>query len=736
MSIKRSLASAMIAITLIIGMCPSISLAITSTAGPMIPATSAATMYRLYNPNSGEHFYTKSTPEKDDLKAAGWKYEGIAWMAPKDKNSKPVYRMYNANAGDHHYTMSSNERKDLEKAGWKYEGIGWYSDEYMGRPLYRLYNPNAKAGSHHYTTSTKEKEDLKTAGWRYEGIGWYGVITSSSNPGTNPDPNPGNPGKDPEPGDSGNLTESEKAVKKVKGYTYRIWPVNGTLNNMFFVETDNPDPYSIQFVDENSKYLGRGETSLIKPLPRTYSDVVYTNAETRRIADKGYLFYNYECDNDGGQFKLMANIGYYHKDTDFGSVYNDGTNYETGVKVSCPDLEDRADYLIRSYASGASGFFDKLDAVQAGLDSIALYPKDLKDTDKPRASGYPALATSPYPELGLNKHIELMYENGDPLFIDSAYGFVLDSLGVPGMMGSVARRIDPSCTVSSGWSHAYVEVSLNGESKSYGGAGTGSTHPIYSKFTERTFRFDGTDRGYGTNLSMDVLRAKRLEYASLSDAFAQQALDKLSNKAVSEVVGDGAWILVGVEGSSYSTLAYAAHACDGTVTYASDAWVDGRYVNSNERYVPDAKFSDHPTADIILHGVDYVDRFGTSHKATVVYEYDEYKGYWHGFYYYTGNYWYDSNTPNVAPSSLILTREQVDEMVRTGQLDANTSVAPTPQYVYNGTAEPGTPYASGMSLGTLDIPIIEDPDSGTNGWPDEEERDHTPEMVDPAAAIL
>lgn len=35
-------------------------------------------MYRLYNPNSGEHFYTGYTSEKNHLVEVGWKDEGIA----------------------------------------------------------------------------------------------------------------------------------------------------------------------------------------------------------------------------------------------------------------------------------------------------------------------------------------------------------------------------------------------------------------------------------------------------------------------------------------------------------------------------------------------------------------------------------------------------------------------------------------------------------------------------------
>jgi len=98
-------------------------------------------MYRLYNPNSGEHFYTSSTEEKSVLVNAGWKYEGIGWTAPSDGD--PVYRLYNANAGDHHYTMSEGEKEALVSYGWKYEGIGWYSDANQSVPLYRQYNPNA-----------------------------------------------------------------------------------------------------------------------------------------------------------------------------------------------------------------------------------------------------------------------------------------------------------------------------------------------------------------------------------------------------------------------------------------------------------------------------------------------------------------------------------------------------------------------------------------------------------------
>ncbi len=130
-------------------------------------------MHRMYNPNSGEHFYTGDILERTNLILAGWTYEGDAWFSP-ESNDKPVYRLYNPNAGDHHYTLDANERDSLVKVGWIYEKVAWYSaSKETGKPVYRLYNPNAVTGSHHYTTKEEERDALITVGWRDEGIGWY-----------------------------------------------------------------------------------------------------------------------------------------------------------------------------------------------------------------------------------------------------------------------------------------------------------------------------------------------------------------------------------------------------------------------------------------------------------------------------------------------------------------------------------------------------------------------------------
>ena len=137
------------------------------------PTPTGKTMYRLYNPNSGEHFYTSDTFERDHVIAAGWNDEGIGWTAPTE--GQPVYRLYNANAGDHHYTISANERDTLVSIGWTDEGIGWMSDPARGVPIWREYNPYATAGAHNFTASLNEHVELCGLGWRGEGIAWYGM---------------------------------------------------------------------------------------------------------------------------------------------------------------------------------------------------------------------------------------------------------------------------------------------------------------------------------------------------------------------------------------------------------------------------------------------------------------------------------------------------------------------------------------------------------------------------------
>lgn len=43
-----------------------------------------------------------------------------------DSSTTTVYRLYNPSTGDHHYTTDSNEYATLSRIGWKQEGVAWY----------------------------------------------------------------------------------------------------------------------------------------------------------------------------------------------------------------------------------------------------------------------------------------------------------------------------------------------------------------------------------------------------------------------------------------------------------------------------------------------------------------------------------------------------------------------------------------------------------------------------------
>lgn len=131
-------------------------------------------IYRVYNPNSGEHVYTKDADEKDNLVSVGWQYEGIGWYAP-EKSASPVYRVYNPVAGEHLYTTDESEVKNLVAHGWNDEGVKFYSATNRYYPLYREYNPNAFANNHNYTGSVLENTWLVSLGWKAEGVKLYAV---------------------------------------------------------------------------------------------------------------------------------------------------------------------------------------------------------------------------------------------------------------------------------------------------------------------------------------------------------------------------------------------------------------------------------------------------------------------------------------------------------------------------------------------------------------------------------
>ena len=120
-------------------------------------------VYRLYNPNAGQHLFTAVHSEAERLVSIGWEYEGVAF---KTGSRYPVYRLYNPFGGAHMLTARASEGMSLAVSGWVVEAIAFYTGG--SASVYRLYNPGN--GDHVFTTSTEERDSLLSAGWTDEGI--------------------------------------------------------------------------------------------------------------------------------------------------------------------------------------------------------------------------------------------------------------------------------------------------------------------------------------------------------------------------------------------------------------------------------------------------------------------------------------------------------------------------------------------------------------------------------------
>lgn len=121
-------------------------------------------VYRMYNPNSGDHLYTMNFDEAKALYEIGWSNE-TGWISPSE--GQDVYRMYD---GKYHHFVFEDEAEALKRSGWKLEGFAFKSGG--SKPVFRLYNPND--GNHVLTVERKEHDALSAAGWYCEGQDFRG----------------------------------------------------------------------------------------------------------------------------------------------------------------------------------------------------------------------------------------------------------------------------------------------------------------------------------------------------------------------------------------------------------------------------------------------------------------------------------------------------------------------------------------------------------------------------------
>lgn len=154
---------------------------------------------RLYNPWTGEHLFSADQAEVAAREKDGWKNEGTFWkayahvgdwqvkFAGGQKWGTAVYRLYNANNGEHLYTTSHEEYNNLKAIGWTGEGISFYSVQMKeengkvttdpaldgGDPdainktpqgVYRAFNKNVTVGTHNFG-GYEENATMLANGW-------------------------------------------------------------------------------------------------------------------------------------------------------------------------------------------------------------------------------------------------------------------------------------------------------------------------------------------------------------------------------------------------------------------------------------------------------------------------------------------------------------------------------------------------------------------------------------------
>lgn len=139
-------------------------------------------VYRFHNSQTGAHFYTTSTTERDTVRATlpQFRFEGQAFSAhgSADVGLSPVHRFFNAATGVHFYTISADEKAYVESRlpCFRYEGVAYHASEAAGAglsPLYRFYV--ASKGFHFYTAGGGEAATIRATLPQYldEGVGYH-----------------------------------------------------------------------------------------------------------------------------------------------------------------------------------------------------------------------------------------------------------------------------------------------------------------------------------------------------------------------------------------------------------------------------------------------------------------------------------------------------------------------------------------------------------------------------------
>lgn len=134
--------------------------------------------YRFFDTTNGDHFYTSSVDEINQIlkNQPAYQFEGVVGASPNaGAGTQDVFRFYDTSSGTHFYTASASERDQILKAipSYHYEGVAFeaYTDPSSlgssGETMERFYNSNTHA--HFYTSNAGEINAINTG---HDGAGW------------------------------------------------------------------------------------------------------------------------------------------------------------------------------------------------------------------------------------------------------------------------------------------------------------------------------------------------------------------------------------------------------------------------------------------------------------------------------------------------------------------------------------------------------------------------------------
>ena len=531
--------------------------------------------------------------------------------------------------------------------------------------------------------------------------------------------------------------EKTEEKSEVQRDSYEVIPLMAPFNSYFYIKTDNPDPDSFRFVDEETKYANKGETGSVTPTDTVFSDVKYENSKTKRVKG-GYIATG--SATDGGELRLQLG-----KVTGTHSVYNMTTgetttekDYEyknTTVTVQVAELKNVVDYLISTYGDSSKSYFDNLSGIQSGFSSECLYSGVyvLGEQKKSTTAPYYGLSTSPHVDQAF--YIQSPYYRADSksMLISALYPMKYDSIGFPSVMMSIAKELDSTVTVK--WSssaHYLVDVTYNGETQSYGGQGTGVGQGINANQIKYWYSFDGSNEDAYMKRNLKDVSAMIREYSTMEVSEEPTDQPKLTWASVRQTVGkEGSYVkltlLTSIFGGSADgyTFMYDDGSTGegsqgwGAVGHFTNAWYDGRYFNKWEYYYPGAKFEDTVKTEspsIIMKDVSiklpddgktYYYNYNTMDKVS---QYNTETGVWSGFMMYRydsesqtwksdilnyikyrEDYSYKSIEDQNFIDACTITMDEALEM----NLDANTDKEPENYYIYDRVTSPGTYHSAG-----------------------------------------